>query len=99
MNAKSATQVMKTRLNMLPIYGNYKHDLSLPRPCPLCKREDDTTEHMILCREVGCDNIALEDLFDQDNVELWNQINEVIKHNVEKRRIEGGQMSKHWDLE
>ena len=37
MDASSAIQVMKTRLNMLPIYGNYKHDLSIPRSCPLCK--------------------------------------------------------------
>ena len=51
MDAKSAVQVMKTRLNMLPIYGNYKHDLSKPRPCPLCKLTDDTTEHMILCKK------------------------------------------------
>ena len=98
MSAKSAIQVMRTRLNMLPVYGNYKHDLSLPRPCPLCKREDDTTEHLILCGEVGNDNITLEDLSDQDNVELWSQINEVIKNNVEKRRIEGGQLNKNWDL-
>ena len=98
MDASSATQVMKTRLNMLPIYGNYKHDLSIPRPCPLCKLEDDTTEHMILCPEVENDNITPEDLTSQENIELWNQINEVINHNVEKRKVEGGKISKSWNI-
>ena len=94
MDANSATQVMKTRLNMLPIYGNYKHDLSIPRPCPLCKLEDDTTEHMILCPEVENDGITPEHLKGQENSELWNRINEVIKHNVEKRKVEEIPMAK-----
>ena len=82
---------MKTRLNMPPIYGNYKHDLSIPRPCPLCKL-------MILCSEFENDNITPEDLTSQENIERWNQINEVIKHNVEKRKIEGGKISKSWNI-
>ena len=96
MDANSAIQVMKTRLNMLPLYGNYKHDLTIPRPCPLCKLEDDTTEHMILCREVENDNITPADLLSQEDIELWNQINEVIKHNIEKREVEGGKISRNW---
>ena len=98
MDASSAIQVMKTRLNMLPIYGNYKHDLSIPRSCPLCKGEDDTTEHMILCPEVENDNITPEDLTSQENTELWSQINELIKHNVEKRKVKGGKISKNWNI-
>ena len=98
MDAKSAIQVMKTRLNMLPIYGNFRNDLSMSRPCPLCKLDDDTTEHMISCREVENDNIAPDDLINQDNVELWEQINVVIKHNVEKRRVVGGMISEYWDV-
>ena len=35
MDASSATQVIKTRLNMLLIYGYYKHDMSILRPYPL----------------------------------------------------------------
>ena len=40
-DADSAVQVMKTRLNMLLIYDNYKGDVSLSRPCPLCSMADD----------------------------------------------------------
>ena len=95
MDAPAAVQVLKTRLNMIPIYGNYKGDLSLSRPCPLCKLEDDTTEHMITCKEIEDSNLSPENLMEEDS-EMWTQINEVIHHNIEKRRIAGGKVSQHW---
>ena len=95
MDASAAVQVLKTRLNMLPIYGNYKGDLSLPRPCPLCKLEDDTTEHMVMCKEIEDSNLSPENLMEED-AEMWTQINEVLHHNIEKRKITGGKMSQHW---
>ena len=87
MDATSAIQVLRTRLNMLPIYGNYKGNISLPRPCPLCKMTDDTTEHLVTCKEVENDNLSEKDLMNDDNIELWHQINNVISHNMEKRNF------------
>ena len=87
MDATSSIQVLRTRLNMLRVYGNYKGDLALPRPCPLCKAVDDTTEHLVSCNEIENDNISETDLMNDDGVELWNQINMVINHNFEKRQL------------
>ena len=44
-----AMQTLKTRLNMQPIYANYKADIKMERMCPYCKAEEDTTEHLIEC--------------------------------------------------
>lgn len=90
MDATSATQVIKTRLNMIRIYGNYKGDLTLPRPCPLCKMEDDTTEHLVSCQELGINGFTTNDLKEEENIELWKQINETINFNLEKRNILSG---------
>ena len=85
MAGASAIQVLKTRLNMLPVYGNYKHDLSRQRLCVLCEKEDDTTEHLLSCETMGVNNISSKHLENDDNVQLWNQINEVVTFNLENR--------------
>ena len=86
MDAKDAIQTLRTRLNMIRIYGNYKGDISLTRPCPLCRMADDTTEHLITCGEVDNDNISTDDLV-EENTEIWHQINIIIANNMEKRRM------------
>ena len=85
MNGKSSVQILKTRLNMIEIYGNYKHDLTLERLCPLCKEEEDTTEHLLSCPAVEQNKISPAQLKNDDNPELWRQINELIAYNMEKR--------------
>ncbi len=85
MDGSSAIQVLKTRLNMLPVYGNFKGDLSIPRLCQWCDEEDDTTEHFLTCKVVGVCNLNPEHLRNADNVELWRQINLVVKSNMDKR--------------
>ena len=82
MSGSEAVQAIKTRLNMLPVYGNYKHDLTLRRLCVLCDKEDDTTEHLLECEVMGVNNISAEHLKNDDNVQLWQQINEVTKFNL-----------------
>ena len=92
MDATSATQVIKTRLNMIRIYGNYKGDLTLPRPCPLCKMEDDTTEHLVSCQELGitindfkilkkCKSKADTAIYE---ALLIKKLNPVLNHNLKK---------------
>ena len=85
MSGSEAVQVIKTRLNMLPIYGNFKHDLSLRRLCLLCDKEDDTTEHLLSCESMGVNNISPEHLENDDNVQLWHQINEMTSFNLRNR--------------
>ena len=85
MDAKAAIEVMKIRLNMIELYGNFKANLTLERLCPLCKRHDDTTEHLITCKEINQNKINVAQLSNEDNPELWRQINELVSLNMEKR--------------
>ena len=67
---------------MIHIYGNYKGDYQIPRLCPHCHQEDDTTEHLISCTALGTSNLSPEDLLNDDNCELWMQINERVTVNM-----------------
>ena len=69
-----ASHVIKTRLNMLPVYGNYKGDLTLRRLCKWCDEEDDTTEHFLTRKAKGISNIKPEQLRNEDNPELWRHM-------------------------
>ena len=82
MSGQDTLQTIKTRLNMIPIYGNYKSDINKER---FCQREDDVTEHLITCTEWGMSNFKPDDLSNDDNAELWRQINEMIQYNMDCR--------------
>ena len=90
MDAADAIQVIKVKLNMLPIYGNYKGNLSLSRLCPLCKEADDTTEHLVSCSKLDLNGFTPEELKDDTNIEMWRQINQLVSYNMEKRKILAG---------
>ena len=79
-----ALKALKTRLNMQPVYGNFKGDLSKPRLCHHCSKEDDTTEHLLQC-EVLKTELEVMDLFNETDPELWLQINELIEFNLKNR--------------
>ena len=86
MDGFDAIQVIKTRLNMIPIYGNYKGDLTLPRLCTWCEIEDDTTEHILTCSKMAVCNITPEHLQNDDNPDLWKVINTIVEANLGARR-------------
>ena len=44
-------QTLITKLNMQPVYGNFKGDMLKPMMCPLCTQQEDTTEHLLQCTE------------------------------------------------
>ena len=69
---------------MNPVYGNYKGDISRPRLCQYCTKEDDTTEHLLSCEVLETD-LTKDMLVDKGNPALWVQINEVIDFNLEHR--------------
>ena len=79
--------IMKTRLNMWEIYGNYKGDYKLPRLCPHCVAEDDTTEHLVVCPALGLTDFTAGDVEEEDNLELWRQILERIRTNMKWREV------------
>ena len=78
-------RTLKTRLNMLPVYGNFKGDLTMERKCPYCKKADDTTEHLIECTELGSTNLKAEDMEITNNAQIWRTINERIQFNLNHR--------------
>ena len=87
MNGHDTIEVIKIRLNMVQIYGNYKHNLALPRLCPYCNEVDDTTEHLVSCHVLGVGNICPQDFINDNNCEMWAQVLEVVRFNMNNRKI------------
>ena len=53
MDGQASLLVLKTRLNMLPVYKNFKGDMTLNKMCQYCFSEEDSTEHLVDCKELG----------------------------------------------
>ena len=87
MDGHVSLQVLKTRLNMLPVYKNYKADMTLSKMCPYCTEEDDGTEHLVECEEIGRTLLKGENLRNTDNGQLWRQLIERITFNLQNRTI------------
>ena len=85
MKGSEAIKALKTRLNMIPIYGNYKGDVTLPRLCSHCNQEEDTTEHLVSCEVFSNHLINPSHLRDEKNVERWRMINELVDSNMSCR--------------
>ena len=84
LKGKDSVQALRLRLNMIPIYGNYHGDIQMRRLCPHCEEEDDTTEHLLDCKTLHS-VVNSGDLFNNNNIEIWKQILEVMTFNLEHR--------------
>ena len=73
---------LKTRLNMQPVFANFKGDISLEKTCIHCRMEEDSTEHLVECRQIGETILKKEDICDDGNPELWKLLNERIQYNL-----------------
>ena len=87
MDGHVSLQVLKTRLNMLPVYKNYKADMTLSKMCPYCTKEEDGTEHLVECKEIGRTLLKGEDVRNRDNGQLWRQLIERITFNLQNRTV------------
>ena len=76
---------LKTRLNMLPVFANFKGDVTMEKICVHCKMEEDNTEHLVECRQLGETILKKEDIADDGNPELWKLMTERIKYNLNTR--------------
>lgn len=94
LDGEESLLTLKTRLNMLPIYGNYKGDLTMERRCPYCKKVDDTTEHLVECTELGRTTLTQEDLKSTNNSQKWRILNERIRFNLKHREEDA---NKRWE--
>ena len=86
MGGFESIHTLKTRLNMLPVYANYKGDLSMESTCMICQNTEDNTEHLVECSGLGETILTREDLQDDGNEQLWKLINERTKYNLESRK-------------
>ena len=75
--------VIKIRIHMWNTKCNYKRN-ELDTTCPLCKTEEDTTEHIMACEE-GNNTYNLLD----ENEKDWEKIVAIYKNNkkVQKEKI------------
>ena len=85
MDGIEGLHTLKTRLNMLPVYSNFKGDTTMENVCCHCKSEEDNTEHLVECTALGETFLSKEDLKNSNNVELWKVINERTRYNLENR--------------
>ena len=87
MSGNDSLQVMRSRLNMQVVYGNYKGDVKLAKHCPYCLEAEDNTEHLVECTELGRTMLRKSDLKNNENKELWRQLNERIAFNINNRAV------------
>lgn len=86
MNGHDSLKVLKTRLNMQPVYKNFKANVKLEKQCPYCVQSEDSTEHLVECKAVGRSMLTSEDLKDTEDIQMWRQITERITFNIENRK-------------
>ena len=77
--------ILKTRLNMLEIYGNYKGNKNLNQKCLHCNSNDDDTEHLACCRMLGLNN-KRDDLYDVENIVKWKILIRDMQLNLKCRK-------------
>ena len=84
LKGKEAVESLRVRLNMTTIYDNYHGDISMRRSCPHCEEVDDTTEHLFEC-PVFDSTLTSNLLNNIDNMEVWRQMLEMVKFNMDHR--------------
>ena len=85
LSGNKIVKIMRLRLNMIKVRMNYKRIWEGNLKCPLCIKEEDTTEHILICK---LNNIntqrKLEDCQNMD-VNGWNDIIEIAERNINIR--------------
>ena len=76
-------EMIKIRLNMIETKCNYKGMFKTNKLCEICKINEDTTEHLLECKELGIDqNISIENI-SKPSKELIQHINNIIEKRKE----------------
>ena len=80
--------VMKTRLHMRNTKCNYKRNES-DTTCPLCRTEEDSTEHILVCLE-GNNTYNLLDENEKDWERIVTQIHKENREKLEQQKSTKG---------
>ena len=73
--------IIKIRLYMWDLKKNYKKEEEQPL-CPLCKIEEDTTEHVLRC---GRDTNRKQRNIKNNTEEEWDEVVQIYRENKRKR--------------
>ena len=78
-------QIIRIRLNMASQRMNYKAKYKNDFMCPLCKKEEDTTEHVLTCEEMREHKYTKNDLYDTGDAAKWAKIIQLFQTNEKLR--------------
>ena len=84
LSGTESIQVLRVRLNMVVIYGNYHGDVTMKRTCEHCEEADDTTEHLIEC-PILHSSLSSSLISQSCSTETWKQILEMVNFNMNHR--------------
>ena len=84
LRGKETIEALRLKLNMVVIYDNYHGDVTIRRLCPHCELHDDTTEHLVDC-PVLSSNISSNFIANDNNLQTWKQILEIVSFNINHR--------------
>ena len=76
-------QIVKTRLNMQDLSSNF----GSKDKCSLCLLEEESTEHVLICKGVELEEISPRWLSNTSNIEIWARICQRIQLFIEKKTL------------
>ena len=76
-DSETIRDVIKIRLHMWQVSCNYKRD-NTDTKCPLCKKSEDTTEHVLECEK------DKKTLSKENSKGEWEEITEIYRKNLQK---------------
>ena len=80
-DSETIKDVIKIRLHMWQVNCNYKRD-NTDTKCPLCKKLEDTTEHVLECEKDKKFTLSKENSKGE-----WEEITEIYRKNKKKREL------------
>jgi hypothetical protein len=90
-NVKTTTGIMRIRLNMVEVKCNYKGKYKGNLTCPMCKIENDTTEHLFDCKKlkevIRCDRKIDSEDIKNDNISKLTELEEYAEKAMKIRDI------------
>ena len=72
-------EMMKLRLNMMEVKCNYKGKYKNNLRCEVCNSSDDTTEHILQCKQTGVSITKIIEDIKQPNYATIRDVNKVMK--------------------
>ena len=76
-------EMMKLRLNMIEVKCNYKGMYKNNLRCDVCKSRDDTTEHILQCKQTGVSITEIIEEIKQPSKSVIREVNKVMKSREE----------------